>query len=278
MISPAEWLSKGEFAVLNGRRLFFRREGSGPPLVLIHGYPTSSWDWEKIWPALVARYDVIAMDMLGFGESDKPSRHRYSLVEQTDLHVQLLAKLGIERYHVLCHDYGVTVGQELLARDAPLESIAFLNGGLFPEMHRARPIQKLLASPLGPLISRLTNQRTFERSFVKIFAKPPTREELDAFWSLASKNNGMVALAGLISYMAERREKRDRWVDALLRAKLPLLVINGSLDPVSGNHLVERLLELRPGTEVVRLGDIGHYPQVEAPERVLDAYLAFRQR
>lgn len=278
MISPAEWLSKGEFAVLSGRRLFFRREGAGPPLVLIHGYPTSSWDWEKIWPGLVARYDVIAMDMLGFGESDKPKRHRYSLVEQTDLHVQLLAKLGIERYHVLCHDYGVTVGQELLAREAPLESIAFLNGGLFPEMHRARPIQKLLASPLGPVISRLTNQRAFERSFVKIFAKPPTREELDAFWSLASKNGGMVALAGLISYMAERRAKRDRWVDALLRARLPLLVINGSLDPVSGNHLVERLLELRPGTEVVRIPDIGHYPQVEAPERVLDAYLAFRQR
>ncbi|MFT3696369.1 MAG: alpha/beta hydrolase [Kofleriaceae bacterium] len=257
--------------------MFFRREGSGPTLVLIHGYPTSSWDFEKIWPRLVERYDVIAMDMLGFGESDKPKGHRYSLVEQTDLLLALLVRFGVGRYHVLCHDYGVTVGQELLARDAPLDSIAFLNGGLFPETHLARPIQKLLASPIGPLLARVTNRKAFERSFKQVFAKQPTQEELDGFWVLASKNHGMVALSRLISYMAERREKRERWVGAVVNAKLPLIVINGSEDPVSGEHMVKRLFELRPGTNVVRLPSIGHYPQVEAPDAVLDAYFAFRK-
>jgi pimeloyl-ACP methyl ester carboxylesterase len=179
---------------------------------------------------------------------------------------------------VLAHDYGVTVGQELLARGTPIDSIAFLNGGLFPETHRPRLIQRLLASPLGPVAAALTTERAFSRSFAAVFATPPSPDELHAFWLLASKHDGTRALAGLISYIAERRANRERWVGALLKATLPVVVINGSLDPVSGAHMVDRLLELRPGTEVVRLPRVGHYPQVEAPAEVLAAYAAFRSR
>jgi len=270
------WRDAGTFVELGGHRMFYRREGHGPSLLLVHGYPTSSWDWAPVWSQLAATHDVIALDMLGFGESAKPRGHRYSIFEQTDLQLALLAALGVTRFHVLAHDYGVTVGQELLARGAPLESIAFLNGGLFPETHRARPIQRLLASPLGPLVALLTNERAFTKSFSAIFATPPSRDELHSFWLLASKNDGMRALAGLIRYMPERRANRERWVGALLATTLPLVVINGSLDPVSGSHMVDRLLELRPGTDVVRLPRAGHYPQVEAPTEVLAAYAAFR--
>lgn len=278
MISIDEWREGGTFVTLRGHRMFYRRNGSGPPLLLVHGYPTSSWDWEKIWPALTAQYDCIALDMLGFGESAKPRGHRYSIFEQADLHGALLDQLGIAKYHALVHDYGVTVGQELLARGAPIESIAFLNGGLFPETHRPRLIQRLLASPIGPLVARLSNERTFARTFSALFVTPPSRDELHAFWLLASKNDGMRALAGLIAYMAERRAERERWVGALMKATLPLIVINGSRDPVSGAHMVDRLLELRPGTDVVRLAEIGHYPQVEAPAETLAAYVAFRAK
>jgi pimeloyl-ACP methyl ester carboxylesterase len=276
-MSVDAWREAGTFLELSGYRMFYRREGRGVPLVLVHGYPTSSWDWAHVWADLAAQYDVIALDMLGFGESAKPHRHRYTIGEQANLHTALLAKLGIERFHAIVHDYGVTVGQELLARGAPMDSIAFLNGGLFPETHRPRPIQRLLASPIGPLIARLTNERAFAKSFAALFAKKPSPEEMHAFWGLASKNDGLRALAGLISYMAERRENRERWVGAFVNATLPLLVINGSRDPVSGEHMVERLLQLRPETSVVRLPDIGHYPQVEAPAEVLAAYAKFRQ-
>jgi pimeloyl-ACP methyl ester carboxylesterase len=276
VISIDAWREAGTFVELGGHRMFFRREGNGPALLLVHGYPTSSWDWAPLWSELTARYDVIALDMLGFGESAKPRGHRYSIFEQADLQMALLASLGVDRFHALVHDYGVTVGQELLARRAPIESIAFLNGGLFPETHRARPIQRLLASPLGPLIAKLTTERAFAKSFSVVFAKPPSREEMHSFWLLASKNDGMRALAGLIRYMAERRAHRERWVGALVTTEVPLVVINGSRDPVSGAHMVERLLELRPRTNVVRLPDVGHYPQVEAPAEVLAAYAAFR--
>jgi pimeloyl-ACP methyl ester carboxylesterase len=276
VLSSDAWREAGELVELGGHRMFFRREGSGPALLLIHGYPTSSWDWAPVWSELVTRFDVIALDMLGFGESAKPRGHRYSIFEQADLQMALLGKLGIARFHALVHDYGVTVGQELLARGAPIDSICFLNGGLFPETHRPRPIQRLLASPLGPLVARLTTERAFAASLAAVFAKPPSPEDMHSFWLLASKNDGMPALAGLIRYMAERREYRDRWVGALVGATLPLLVINGSRDPVSGAHMVDRLLELRPGTNVVRLPQVGHYPQVEAPAEVLVAYARFR--
>jgi pimeloyl-ACP methyl ester carboxylesterase len=270
------WRAAGSSFDFRGHRVFYRREGSGPPLLLVHGYPTASWDWAKIWPGLTARFDVIAPDMLGFGFSAKPRGHGYSIAEQADLHLALLDWLGIGDVHALVHDYGVTVGQELLARGGRLQSIAFLNGGLFPETHRPRRIQRLLASPIGPWVARLSTERSFCRSFAAIFGPhtKPTPEELHAFWQLASRDDGMRALAGLIGYMAERVAHRERWVGALVDAKLPLIAINGVHDPVSGAHMIARLLELRPSTKVVRL-EVGHYPQVEAPDDVLAAYLAF---
>jgi pimeloyl-ACP methyl ester carboxylesterase len=270
------WRDKGTFIELRGYRMFYRREGRGPTLLLVHGYPTSSWDWARIWPELVARYDVIALDMLGFGESAKPRGHHYSIFEQADLQLALLGALGVARFHVLAHDYGVTVAQELLARGSAIDSIALLNGALFPETHRPRLIQRILASPIGPFVASLTDERAFARSFTPLFVTPPSRDELHSFWLLAAKNGGPRALAGLIGYMRERRANRARWVGALVKATLPLRVINGSRDPVSGAHMVDRLLELRPGSDVVRLPDVGHYPQVEAPAAVVAAYLAFR--
>ena len=123
-------------------------------------------DWADVYsvnidrsPGLAARYQVIACDMLGFGDSAKPRGHAYSLLQQADLQQALLADLGIrEPVHVLAHDYGDSVAQELLARHYEgrfhMASCVFLNGGLFPETHRPVLMQKLLLSPLGWLVAR----------------------------------------------------------------------------------------------------------------------------
>jgi pimeloyl-ACP methyl ester carboxylesterase len=273
------WREAGAFLDFGGHRVFYRREGRGAPLLLVHGYPTSSFDWLDLWPELTARFDVVAADMLGFGFSAKPPGHRYAIAEQTDLQLALLSHLGIGPVHVLAHDYGVTVAQELLARHREgtfpaLRSLCLLNGGLFPETHRARPIQRVLASPFGPLIARLSSERTFARSMRAIFGPEtqPTGVVLHRFWELASRDDGMPALAALLRYMEERKTHRERWVSSLVETTVPLRVINGVLDPVSGAHMIARLLELRPGTDVFRL-QVGHYPQVEAPKDVLTLFL-----
>src|ERR1700709_2601086 len=141
------WLDSGEFFDYLGFDIFYRTQGRGPPLLLIHGYPFNSFDWAPIWPTLVQRFTVIAPDMLGMGFSDKPVAYEYSVPDHADMHEALLHHLGVDSCHVLAHDLGDSVGQELLARyeagdnayGVPvLESITWLNGGAFTESDTPR--------------------------------------------------------------------------------------------------------------------------------------------
>lgn len=259
-----------------------------PALLLIHGFPTSSWDWAGLWAPLRAHCGrVVAPDMLGFGYSDKPPRHTYSLLEQADLHEALLEQLGIGDVHVLAHDYGVSVAQELLARHQErggrglkLRSVALLNGGLFPETHYPTVSQRLLRSPLGGIMVRLMHERRFSKAFGEVFGPKtkPSDIEMHDFWTLVSGNGGALAMRRLIRYIDERRLRRERWVGALQTTSVPLRLINGPVDPVSGAHMVVRYRELVPKADVVSLDGIGHYPQVEAPEATLRALLEFHER
>ena len=118
MITLNEWQQQGQFAFINGQQIFTRHGGdkNAPVLLLIHGFPSASWDWEGLWEKLTEHYYVITLDMLGFGLSDKPKDARYLISEQADIFETFLQNLGIQDYHILAHDYGDTVAQELLAR------------------------------------------------------------------------------------------------------------------------------------------------------------------
>ncbi|MGH8460737.1 MAG: alpha/beta fold hydrolase [Stenotrophobium sp.] len=289
-MTPADWHHGGRYFNWCGHEIFYREEGVGArALLCIHGFPTASWDWSPIWPALCKRFTrVIAPDMLGFGFSAKPAQHNYSLMEQADLHEALLARLGVRQVHILAHDYGVSVVQELLARQheakqAPsclIESVALLNGGLFPETHRMTAMQKLLRSPFGGVATRLMTRGRFGQSFSMVFGPgtQPDADELDQFWQLIRHNNGSRIMHRLIRYVGERRSHRERWVGALVNTRVPIRLINGPEDPVSGAHMVARYRELVPHPDVVSLAGIGHYPQVEAPQTTLDALFAFHDR
>ena len=270
---------------LLGHEVFYvdTAEVGRPVIFLIHGFPTSSWDWAPIWDELSASYRVVAIDLLGFGFSDKPNPYTYSIMEQADLCETLVRRLDLDELHVLAHDYGDTVAQELLARQNEGNgagrwlSVCFLNGGLFPETHRARLIQKLLLSPIGPAINRLSSKRTFDRSFSSVFGErtKPSRNDLADFWGLINHNNGKI-FHRLITYMSDRRVHRERWVSALRNGIVPIGLINGSVDPVSGAHMVARYREVVSADHfVAELPTIGHYPQVEAPADVLSAYRRF---
>ncbi|MDH5255785.1 MAG: alpha/beta hydrolase [Gammaproteobacteria bacterium] len=281
--SLESWRRSGTSFAHGGHDIFVRRGGgpAAPVLLLIHGFPTASWDFAPLWNALAARWRVLTLDMLGFGLSAKPAGHAYSIAGQADLVQAFLGAEGVAEYHVLAHDYGDTVAQELLARDVPapaLRSVCFLNGGLFPEAHKPLLIQRLLSSPAGPLAARFSSRATFAASMRRIFGRnrPPTQPELDGWWALVSRADGRRALAGLSRYRQERRRLRDRWVGALQTTHVPLRLIVGTADPVAGMSMAARYRQLVPGADVVELDGVGHYPQVEAPEQVLGAYGDFR--
>jgi pimeloyl-ACP methyl ester carboxylesterase len=289
-----EWRAAGTTVDWNGHAIFRRVAGTPgrePALVCIHGFPTASWDWQGVWDGLRARFAcVVAFDMLGFGFSAKPRPHAYSIVEQADLHDALLARLGVRRAHLLAHDYGDTVAQELLARDLErrtrggdglaVESACLLNGGLFPETHFPTPGQQMLAGLDGPAIARQLTEETFGAGLATVFG-PRTQPSAAArrdFWRLVEAHDGLAVVHDLLGYMAERRTHRERWVGALQRTPVPLRVIDGPEDPVSGAHMAARYRELVPDPDVVELPGIGHYPQVEDPDGVARAFHAFHDR
>src|SRR6516162_7263956 len=227
------WREAGGTFSFEGHEIFYRDSGTSDGrqvLLLLHGFPTSSFDWHAVWDRLGQRFRLITADMLGFGFSAKPRGERYSIFRQADLFEELCRSLGVAEVHVLAHDYGDTVAQEMLARHIDridkassqdgrlrIRSACLLNGGLFPETHRPLLIQKLLASPLGPLLARSMSERRFQRSFAKIFGPRtrPTSDELAEYWAVISERNGQLLFPKLIGYMAERRQNRARWVGVL---------------------------------------------------------------
>ncbi len=280
------WKKKGTYFSFGKHRIFFIDEGAGEPLLLIHGFPTSSWDWSSLFPLLKKHYRLITLDMLGFGFSDKPQKHSYSIAEQATLIESLLGHLKLSNVHIMAHDYGDTVTQELIARQLDqqlpfqIQSVCFLNGGLFPEVHQPLLIQKLLMSPIGKWISLFFNQKKLTQNFNRIFAPDtrPTPSEMNDFWRVLSYNNGNKVFHLLILYMEERRTYRARWVGGLQQTKVPLRLIDGLFDPISGKHMLERYKVLVPNPDTIGLENCGHFPLIEMPEAVHRYYIDFRQK
>lgn len=276
------WFSSGRFLDFHGHRIFYRYspKRNAPTILLLHGFPSASWDFSYIWPKLKHHFGLLTFDFLGLGFSDKPARHRYSIFEQADLAEAVLSHCGVKKCHILAHDYGVSVAQELLARHGhdrrKLLSVCFLNGGLYPEHHRPLWVQRLLLSPLGPVLARLWNKNKLRQAFNRIFGqKKASGEEIEILWQLVEYNNGRRAIPKLMQYMPERRKNRARWVGALEKTRVPLAMINGAVDPISGEHLAMAFAEQRKDAWVKILPDCGHYPHLEAPQEVAKLYLRF---
>lgn len=277
-----DWRARARTFRHEGHEIAYWREGAGRPLLLIHGFPTSSHDWSRVWPALAAERELIACDMLGFGLSGKP-RGGYSIHAQADLQAALLDHLGVSECDLLLHDYGVSVGQEMLARQAEgaglegLGAAIFLNGGIFPFHHRPRPIQKLCASPLGFLVGALMTKKRFAKSFAAVFGPEtrPTAGDLDDFWTLIAEKGGNRIFHKLLHYMGDRVRHAERWVGVLETAQARIGLINGARDPVSGAHVFDHWRAALPGAKARLLERVGHYPQWEAPEAVAETTLAW---
>lgn len=279
-------LQTGKFFNYKGHQIFYRSRGTGEALFLIHGFPTSGRDWHKIEAQLAEKFTLYILDMIGFGLSDKPKNYGYSLTDQADLWEVFAEKNGIERAHILAHDYGDTVAQELIARhimhrrervqSLDIQSVALLNGGILQGGYRPRFIQKMLASPVGGYLHPFIGKASLRRTFNNIFGKnKATAEEIDDYWEEINYKQGKRVIPKIIQYLHERKKKQTRWENALVNCPVPLLLINGTQDPISGQNIVDLFRKKVPNGEVVELPESGHYPQSEQPEEVLAAYLSW---
>jgi pimeloyl-ACP methyl ester carboxylesterase len=270
------WGDGGDTIAAGGRSIFVRVEGgSGPPLVFLHGYPSSSYDWRLLLPLLDGHHTV-AFDFFGFGLSDKPRDHVYSLMTQADLAEEVVGRLAGPEVVMVAHDMGTSVATELLARDIEgrlgfrLRAVLLLNGSMVLERASLTISQKLLRGRLGPLAARLSSERAFRAQFRRIFSRahPATREELEDQWSLLAHGGGHRILDRLTHYLSERIEHAERWHGALRDWPGPLELAWGMQDPVSTPAVLEAVRELRPEAPFEPLADLGHYPQIEDPRAV----------
>lgn len=274
VLTPNEWLKTGNYISFKGHRIFVRTQGQSqkPAVLFSHGFPTSSYDYARIAPLLENDFRLIFFDFLGYGFSDKPRNHPYSLFEYADITQAVAEHFGLEKTLAVAHDVGDSVVLEILRRGKPeVTKLVMLNGSVLLDDYRPLITQKLLLNRLtGPIITRLhlITKPVFARQFGKLFAQPLPASEIDEFWSLITTNDGIGVYHLLIQYLRERKIHEHTWLDALKTHTAPLTVIWGQRDPVAVPSIANAILERRPDTHYIPLDDVGHFPQWEAPERV----------
>jgi pimeloyl-ACP methyl ester carboxylesterase len=289
------WRDRGRSEEFRGRRIhLFGRGGRGPLLVLLHGFPSSSYDWRLLLEQ-ESEHAVLAPDFLGFGLSEKPRDHDYTLHWQADLVEELIRRHSGELVEgagatasvfVVAHDMGTSVATELLARDLEgaleldLSGVLLFNGSMVQGAASPTLAQRVLRGPLGPLLSRVSTERFFRAQFGSVFSPghPLSDEEAEDQWSLICAGGGRTLAHKTIRYMDERFRYADRWHGALRDWPGELRLAWGMLDPVATTKVLEAVRALRPQAPLTELPDLGHYPQIEDPaqlnsalQRALDA-------
>lgn len=277
-----DWRDQGRYLDHKGRRIFVLDTNSHPGLFvfILHGFPSSSFDWHLVVPELAKRARVVTFDFLGYGLSDKPDQ-TYSLFEQADIAEAVAADCGIERCVLVSHDMGDTVAAELLKRQTEgrlpftVERSILTNGSIFIDMAQLSPGQKLLLELPDERLPEPLELGGFRPGLRETFSPDhqPTEDELDAMIELLRHNGGDQLLPRLIRYIEERRANQGRWTAALVDFSGPMSALWGEQDPIAVVAMTRHLAELRPQTEVVTWPDVGHWPSLEAPDRVSAAIL-----
>jgi pimeloyl-ACP methyl ester carboxylesterase len=287
VIGVEDWEARGRRIEVPEGRVFVSERGPADdpcPVLLLHGFPTSSWDFAPLMEIVAQRRRVVAFDFLGFGLSDKPDDHGYSIFEHTDVALAVVRATGITRAHVLAHDLGTSVATELCARRErdllpfELASLVLMNGSVHVELTQLTIAQRLLRSPVGAVFARLSSKWTFDAQMRRILARAPTDAELDGMWTLLSRSNGVLRLPETIRYLGDRWRHYRRWIGALERLDLPTLVAWAERDPVAVTAIADALEREIPGAQRVRWPELGHYPQVEDPAQVAASVEAFWDR
>jgi pimeloyl-ACP methyl ester carboxylesterase len=284
MSTLTDWEARGRYFTVDGHRLWTldvpaARDAGYDPLLVLHGFPSCSYDWHLILDELSAERRVLFLDFLGFGLSDKPDL-RYSIRMQADLVEGVTRRLGLNRVALLTHDMGDSVGGELLHR-ALDGTLAFdvthrvlTNGSIYIDMAQLSTGQHLLLS-LDDAPTELVVADGFKAGLAATFspASEVDDDELDAQWEFAAHNDGARLLPRTIRYIEDRRKEERRYTAAIETHPSPLGVVWGADDPIAVLPMTEALRAARADARITVLDGVGHYPMIEAPERFAAAIL-----
>jgi len=267
------WLESGRHLDLTGHRIFVYERGDGPAVLLLHGFPTSSYDWLGVIDGLAQGFRCIALDFPGYGLSNKPAAYSYSLFQQTDVVEALARSLGINEAHVVSHDVGTSVHTELFAREQEgrlafrILSSTFLNGSMLQELATITPFQNLLASneTLPQAIAICENMSVNYIDGLKSVMKRPdciSEDDATVMNEVLLYRDGNRRLPALSIYMRERYIHRERWIGALKAAERVQFVWADG-DPVANVEMGRVLSKEVPQACYNELPGLGHFLLME---------------
>jgi haloalkane dehalogenase len=273
---------RSRYADLPAGRVHYVDEGTGEPVLFVHGTPTWSYEWRHLITALAPSRRCVAPDLLGFGLSARPWEFAYTPEAHADVLAAFVERLGLERFTLVVHDYGGPIGLPLcLDRPEGVSRLVLLNTWLWPldGDPALRRMGRLATSALGRLLYRRCNASlrlimpraygdrrkltpAIHRQYLAPFPTAADRERV--LWALAR------AILGSSAYYANLWRRRER-----LRGR-PVLLLWGLRDPAFGPLSLARWEALFGGDgRVVRLPDAGHWPHEEDPEAVRQALAGF---
>jgi pimeloyl-ACP methyl ester carboxylesterase len=265
------WMAAGRHMTVTGRKVFVGDRGpteagglagEAPTVLLLHGFPTSSYDWRGVVDQLCGRVRAISPDLIGFGLSDKPVAFSYSLFQQADAIEELLRALNVRGAHVVSHDLGTSVHAELLARQAEgrltfaLQSSTFLNGSMLQWLAKITPFQELSASYVPGL----------QRLMCRPEAITPT--DAQVMDELLRYQDGHLRLPAIAGYMRERYVHANRWLGALENAASPMQIVWADGDPIAHVEMGRELARRCPRARYHELSGLGHFLLMEDPPAV----------
>ena len=278
-LSPATkaWLAGGKRLDIDDKRVFVYERGDGPSLLLLHGFPTSCYDWRGVIDALAGARRCVALDFPGFGLSDKPAGYSYSLFQQADVVEGVARALGIERCDVVSHDMGTSVHCELLARQNErslsfeIASSTFLNGSMLQWLATITPFQDLLASnkTLQQAIDLCnTGLEGYVGGLKAIMKRPECVSDEDAvvMQELLNYQDGHRRLPAHRGLHARALRQRRTLARARSReTKAPLQFVWADGDPIANIEMGRELHQPVPGRRIHGAGGAGTLPADGGP-------------
>lgn len=253
-------------------------------ILMIHGYPTSSYDYAPLFTQLRDNFYVCALDTPGYGFTDKPlDGYDYSIFDDARLVDEYIREVaGLDEFILLTHDKGDSVGLALLQIYQAYEEKTYTihhhfitNGNIYLPLAALTRGQKVLLNPRsGPLVSALMTGEQLTQGLAELaYATPLPQSEIDSLASIFDYQDGTAVQHEIIKYLIERSENEVTWLETLERSEIPTTLIWGELDAIAPlavpDHVWANYLEDRETPAAYwRIPCADHYPQVDEPELI----------
>lgn len=263
------------FVAVDGLHLRYREWGMAgpdrPTLVMIHGFANSLQSFRLLAPRLADCCRVVALDLPGFGLSDKPAKHDYHNGPQAEIVIRAARALGLDGPIYVGHSLGGAIALQAAVRDPQARGLVLLNPGILST--GVPKIVQVALPPLPRLSAKIFASREFRGEFLrKSFVDPSivTEQVIDDVMLAARSEGYMDGMTSLMGQYAEGEE-----IALAERVRVPVLIPWGDRDRNKPRGEADALQALLPGSKLVRFADAGHYVHEEAPEGVAQAIRAW---